>query len=420
MNFIDLNYIDKCIYQLAKYTEEGRPFTRLVFSDEFTQGRSWLTQKFKELNLITRIDYAGNLIGVFKSNTNSSKKILIGSHIDTVAFGGKYDGIAGVVSGLAIIKSLLDNSIELPFDIEIYDYLGEELNDWNMSCIGSRGICGALSEGMLNSKNSQGIMLRDEINRIGGNTKYIDKLSNQFQNVLACFELHIEQGIILENKGIDIGVVESMPNISRHKILIKGQPGHSGTTLMENRKDALVIASKLILFINNLAKKISKRDNRHFVATVGKIEVSPNYVTIIPSHVEFIIDLRVVNETSREYFLNEIKKEIKKLTKMENFKVNFQDLMFSPYIEMNKVINESLKKSAKDLNYTFVSMDSGAGHDTAHLAKVSKASIIFIPCKNGLSHCPEEYAKSLNIKKGSEVILKSILDLKNNYDEKKL
>ena len=420
MNFIDLNYIDRCISQIAKYTEKGRPFTRLVFSEEFIQGRNWLTQKFKELNLITRIDDAGNLIGIFKSNANSSKKILIGSHIDTVAYGGKYDGIAGVVSGLSIIKSLLDNSIDLPFDIEIYDYLGEELNDWNMSCIGSRGICGALTERMLNSKNSQGIILRDEINRIGGNSKNIDKLSNQFENVLACFELHIEQGITLENKGIDIGVVESMPNISRHKILIKGQAGHSGTTLMENRNDALVTASKLIVFINNLAKKISQRDNRHFVATVGKIEVSPNYVTIIPSDVEFIIDLRVVNETSRDFFLNEIKKEIKKFTKMENFKVNFQDLMFSPYIEMNKDINESLKKSAKDLNYTFVSMDSGAGHDTAHLAKVSKASIIFIPCKNGLSHCPEEYTKSLNIKKGSEVILKSILDLKNNYDETRL
>ena len=155
-----------------------------------------------------------------------------------------------------------------------------------MSCIGSRGICGALSERMLNSKNSKGTMLKDEIDRIGGNTKNIKKLSNQFGNVLACFELHIEQGTSLENKGIDIGIVESMPNISRHKILIEGQAGHSGTTLMENRKDALVVASKLIIFINKLAKEISQKDNRHFVATVGKIEVSPNYVTIIPSDVE--------------------------------------------------------------------------------------------------------------------------------------
>ncbi len=417
MNFVDLNFIEKCISQLANCTEKDRPFTRLVFSDEFIQGRVWLTQKFKELNLITKVDEAGNLVGIYKSSTNASKKILIGSHIDTVAYGGKYDGIAGVISGLSIIKYLSDNNIELPFDIEVYDYLGEELNDWNMSCIGSRGICGALSEEMLNSKNSKGIFLKDEINRIGGNTNNIDKLSTQFQNVLACFELHIEQGTTLENKGIDIGVVESMPNISRHKILIEGQAGHSGTTLMENRKDALVVASKLIIFINKLAKEISQKDNRHFVATVGKIEVSPNYVTIIPSDVEFIIDLRVVNKTSRDFFINQLNKEIVKLKKVENLKINFQDLMNSPYIEMNKTLNESLKKSVNDLNFTFMMMDSGAGHDTAHLAKVSKASIIFIPCQNGLSHCPEEFTESINIKKGSEVILKSILDLKDNYNE---
>ena len=138
MNFVDLDFIDKCISQLANCTEKDRPFTRLVFSEEFIQGRAWLTDKFKELNLITKVDDSGNLVGIYKSRTNATKKILIGSHIDTVVCGGKYDGIAGVISGLAIIKSLSDNDIKLPFDIEVYDYLGEELNDWNMSCIGSR------------------------------------------------------------------------------------------------------------------------------------------------------------------------------------------------------------------------------------------------------------------------------------------
>ena len=112
MNFVDLDFIDKCISQLANFTEKDRPFTRLVFSEEFMQGRAWLTQKFKELNLITKVDDSGNLVGIYKSRTNASKKILIGSHIDTVAYGGKYDGIAGVISGLSIIKFLSDNKIE--------------------------------------------------------------------------------------------------------------------------------------------------------------------------------------------------------------------------------------------------------------------------------------------------------------------
>ena len=117
MNFVDLDFIDKCISQLAICTEKGRPFTRLVFSEEFIQGRAWLTQKFKEFNLTTKVDEAGNLFGIYKSSPNASKKILIGSHIDTVVCGGKYDGIAGVISGLAIIKSLSDNDIELPLSL---------------------------------------------------------------------------------------------------------------------------------------------------------------------------------------------------------------------------------------------------------------------------------------------------------------
>ena len=416
MNFIDINYIDECILNLANYTEKERPYTRLVFSDEFLDARNWLTQKLKQLNLLIKTDYSGNLIGVYKSNKVNPKKIIIGSHIDTVVSGGRYDGIAGVVSGLAILKTIIEQKIDLPFDIEIYDYLGEELNDWNMSCIGSRGISGFLSDEMLNSKNSKGICLKDEINRIGGNTKYIKKKFNEFEDVLACFELHIEQGVTLENNMVDIGIVQSMPNISRHKIKIQGQAGHSGTTLMENRKDALVIASKLILFINNLAKKYSLKDNRHFVATVGKIEVLPNYVTIIPSDVEFIIDFRVVNDSSRKNFLNDINNEILRLEKTEDLNINFQDLMFSPYVEMSDLVNKIIQKSATNLNYKFIKMDSGAGHDTAHLAKVSEASIIFIPCKKGLSHCPEEFTENINIKKGSEVILKSILEFKDRFD----
>ena len=412
---IDENYIEQCISNLAFYTEKNREYTRLVFSKEFKQARNWLNKEFKKLNLLTKTDYAGNLIGIYKSKNKVAKKIMIGSHIDTVVTGGKFDGTVGVVSGLAIIKTLLENNYELPFDLEIYDYLGEELNDWNISCIGSRAICGILSEASLNRRNSNGDVLKDQINKLGGDTNKIGKISNEFQKVIACFELHIEQGTLLETNYVDIGIVQSMPNISRHKVSISGQAGHSGTTLMNNRKDSLVTASKLIIFINKLAKKYSNIDNRHFVATVGKIEVLPNYVTIIPSQVNFVIDLRVVQENFRDKFLNDIKKEIFRLKKIDDLEISFDDLMFSPYVEMSKSINQVLIESAKELNYKCLLMDSGAGHDTAHLAKVTDATIVFIPCKGGLSHCPEEFAEIENIKKGTEVILKSILKLKNEY-----
>ena len=349
---------------------------------------------------------------MYKSKLKTNKKILIGSHLDTVKSGGRYDGIAGIVSSLAILKHFVENKINLPFDVELYDYLGEELNEWGTSCIGTRGMTGLLDKKILNRVNSDGKLLKDEIDRCGGNSSKLGKKFNFFKDVIACFELHIEQGVRLEQNKTDIGIVNSIPSISRHRLNIFGKASHSGTTLMNNRRDALVAASKLIIFINELAKKISNKDNRHFVATVGKINVGPNAATIIPSEVELTLDLRVVSKTSRNEFLTRLNKEIKSLN--TKFKIEFNEIAFSPYTEMDKKLNSLLKLSAKKENISFISLDSGAGHDTAHLSRVSPASMIFIPCKNGLSHCPEEYTKISDIIKGTQVIKRSIMELASN------
>ena len=236
-------YIERCINELSELTNNDSPYTRLVFSKEFKQARNWLIHQFKKLDLEIRIDAAGNLIGTYKSENPNAKKILIGSHLDTVPSGGRYDGVAGIVSSLLILKNFKENKIKLPFDIELYDYLGEELNDWNISCVGTRGITGFLDKSLLNREDSSGRVLKNEINKVGGDFKKLGKKFTFFKDVIACFELHIEQGVVLEKNQIEIGIVKSIPNISRHKISIFGKAGHTGTTLMDNRKDALLIAS---------------------------------------------------------------------------------------------------------------------------------------------------------------------------------
>ena len=404
-------FIKKCVFELENLTEKDKPYTRLVFSKHFKEARKWLVDQFNILDLEVRIDDAGNLIGSYKSKNDSRKKILIGSHLDTVPSGGRFDGIAGIVSSLSILKNFREKKIDFPFDIELYDYLGEELNDWSISCVGTRGMTGLLDEEILNRMDSTGRILKDEINKVGGNSKKLIKKFSLFQDVIACFELHIEQGISLQNNKIDIGIVKSIPNISRHRINIKGQAGHSGTTLMNDRKDALLYASSLIIFINKLANQLSKKDNRHFVATVGKINNFPNSATIISDSVELIVDLRVVNLHSREEFLKNLKAEITNLNKTNNILIEMIQIAYSPYVEMSKEINKILEKSAKQNNISFIHMDSGAGHDTAHLSRVAPASMIFIPCKDGLSHCPEEYAKVCDIDKGSKVIQNAILGI---------
>ncbi len=410
----EYKYIKKCVYELAKLTEKDKPYTRLVFSKQFQRARKWLVNQFKSLDLEVRVDNAGNLIGSYKSKNHSTKKILIGSHLDTVPSGGRFDGIAGIVSSLSILKNFREKKIAFPFDIELYDYLGEELNDWSISCIGTRGMTGLLDEEILNRMDSKGRILRDEINKVGGSSKKLIKKFSLFQDVIACFELHIEQGITLQNNKIDVGIVKSIPNISRHRINIKGQAGHSGTTLMDNRKDALLYASSLIIFINKLANQFSKKDNRHFVATVGKIINFPNSATIISGSVELIVDLRVVNSHSREQFLKKLNSQINDFNKSKKILIDMEQIAYSPYVEMSKEVNQILEKSAKQKNISFIYMDSGAGHDTAHLSRVAPASMIFIPCRDGLSHCPEEYAKVCDIEKGSKVIQNAILGIAKN------
>ena len=146
-------FIQKRISELEKITEQDQPYTRLVFSKEFYEGRSWLNKQYKSLGLSISTDEAGNLIGLLKTHNKTDKVVLIGSHIDTVPSGGRYDGIAGVVSALCVMNHVITNNINLPFNLAIYDYLGEELNDWGTSCIGSRGIAGVLNEEILSRKN---------------------------------------------------------------------------------------------------------------------------------------------------------------------------------------------------------------------------------------------------------------------------
>lgn len=405
------SYIERCVNELAEITEQDSPYTRLVFSQEFDKAREWLRFEFEKLDLTVRTDNAGNLIGSYKSGELTDKKVMIGSHLDTVKSGGRFDGVAGIVASLAILKEFRENNVQLPFDIELYDYLGEELNDWNISCLGTRAMTGLLDDEILRRTDGAGRVLKNEIDRVGGNSDKLAEMFECFANVIACFELHIEQGRVLERTEKDIGIVKSIPSISRHSIQINGRAGHSGTTLMNERKDALVGASQLITFINNEATKISGEANRHFVATIGKIDNYPNAATIIPSKVEMLLDLRVVEANQREEFLNRLRVEVEAVSLSKEISIKFCDVAFSPFIELNQDLNSLIEKSIRAEGHSYVYMDSGAGHDTAHLARVAPASMIFIACKDGLSHCPEEFALIEDIQKGAEVISRSILGL---------
>ena len=414
----NISFIEDKINALGQITDQEKPYTRIVFSKEFYNGRSWLKDQFKSLGLSISTDEAGNLVGLLKTNKKTEKLVIMGSHIDTVPSGGRFDGVAGVVSALCVMSHIIKNNINLPFDVAVYDYLGEELNDWGTSCIGSRGIGGVLNQEILSRKNTSGLVLKDEIDKIGGNTKLLNNPLPITKKILACLELHIEQGKILEDRKIDIGVVRSIPSISRFSITVKGQAGHSGTILMNQRSDALVTASEIISFVNKSAINLSQKSNQHFVATIGKINVHPNSAAIIPGFVEMTIDLRATSKNSRQEFLSILEKKIVLLNNNSSCDISINDIAFAPFVEMNKDLIKLFKSSANSLGLSNNIMDSGAGHDTAQLSRVVPAAMIFIPCKDGLSHCPDEYADAYDISKGIAVLYKMVENLADQNPNK--
>ena len=221
--YSDPERIEKAIATLSSFTEPDRPFTRLVFSPEFGTARGWLKEQFEAANLECHIDAGGNLVGIRKAagTGKATKKVIIGSHSDTVAAGGRFDGIAGLIAGLETIHYLNQKDIDLPFDIELVDFLGEELNVWGISCLGSRHMAGLLNNDILSRLDQNGRHLGQEILKAGGAGKAATGARPDAETILACFEVHIEQADRLEREQIDIGVVTVLGKLMRHKVFFK-------------------------------------------------------------------------------------------------------------------------------------------------------------------------------------------------------
>ncbi len=411
--YSDPDRIKGAVDKLAAMTEPDRPFTRLVFSTEYKEARAWLQTQFEEVGLECRIDAGGNLIGMRAavSSEGPPRKVIIGSHIDSVAAGGRFDGIAGVIAGLETVCYLNQHNITLPFDIEIIDFLGEELNVWGTSCLGSRHMAGLLTDDLLARSDQDGRRLSDEVRKVGGTGVAATGPRQDADSIIACLELHIEQSSRLEHEGIDIGVVTDIPGISRYAITVTGSAGHSGTTRMQERKDALVTASHIVTTIRDLALEISSQDNRHFVATIGRIEVYPNGAAIIPGQVSMILDLRASNAQSRDRFLSSLQLAFAEISRRETCEIGMDPISAANVAPMDGSLRTHLKNSAEALGLSHISIASGAGHDMAHMSRIAPAAMIFIPCEDGLSHCPEEFATPEAIARGSAVLTHTVLKL---------
>jgi beta-ureidopropionase / N-carbamoyl-L-amino-acid hydrolase len=396
------------LMRLAEITDPGKPYTRRSFSPLFDRGRVWLRQRFEAAGLETRLDTTGNLIGRRAGSEPAAGTILIGSHSDTVPSGGRFDGPAGVLAALEIVRSLAESGIALRHAIEVIDFLAEEPSEFGLSCIGSRGMAGVLEDKMLLYTDPEGEVLAHAIDRVGGDVAALTKTKRS--DIAAFFELHIEQGLVLQDGRIDVGIVTAIVGITRIEVVFKGSADHAGTTPMHLRRDAFTPAAKTAVFVDRIAREFVARKEGLFVATIGIVSVTPGASNVVPQEARLVIDARSENRGLIDEFLALLDRET---TAFAN-ESRTERTVFARLSDTNPTACDSglralLRESANALGFTSTDIASGAGHDAAFVARIAPSAMLFIPCRDGKSHAPEEWAEPDALAAGTAVIAEAVL-----------
>ncbi|MDA5634731.1 MULTISPECIES: Zn-dependent hydrolase [Rhizobium/Agrobacterium group] len=388
---------------LAQITDPERPWTRRAFSPRFDEGRNYLRRRFLGEGLNVSIDAGGNLIGRREGTEPQAGSIMLGSHSDTVPDGGRFDGVAGVVVALEVARILSRRGVALRHNLAVVDFLAEEVSIFGVSCIGSRAMAGVLPQDWLR-RISDGRDLATAMRDVGGKPESLG--APLADDLKAFLELHIEQGPVLEREKIALGVVTTIVGINRVEIEVKGRPDHAGTTPMGLRADALVAAARIVSEIERYATELSGGPG-HFTATVGEFEISPNAANVVPGRVRMLVDIRAERAEDKEAFVS----WLTGLDADGENTIEARLISGNPGVQMDDGLQEMLAKAADRLDTPYRKMVSGAGHDAAFMARLCPSAMLFVPCRDGRSHCPEEWADAADLALAAEVLANTIMEL---------
>ncbi|WP_411739926.1 Zn-dependent hydrolase [Peribacillus sp. S4] len=390
--------IEKQINDLSEFTSTpGEGTTRLTYSKEDLLTRNYIKNKMMEYGLTVQEDGFGNIFGKLDGTLKDAPSVLLGSHFDSVPNGGAYDGPAGVIVALEVAGLFAENQLTPKYPLEIVALIEEEGARFGGGLMGSRGIVGTLSEeSFKNLKDKDGITTIEAMSKVGLDFS-LPKRRNP-NSIKAFLELHIEQGPILEEKNIPIGVVEAIVGLTQFEVTIEGKAGHAGTTPMDRRTDALVAAAQIISQLPSFAIE----EGEGTVITTGRLDVLPNGANVIPNKVVFSVDIR----SSKEEHINNVIRRMKELIEsyqVQGIHTTAEQLLYMPPKILSNEIKDLLKDKSSDLEIPYCSIDSGAGHDAMVFSDVTDVGMLFVPSKAGLSHCPEEWSDAHHLANGVEI-----------------
>lgn len=397
---------DRLKASLEKFADFGRTenngVTRLALSKEDEEARNYFRSCCEELGMIVSIDDMGNMYALLEGETEHPP-IVMGSHLDSVKKGGRFDGVFGVAAGLEVIRTIVDNSIKPRIPLMLVNFTNEEGARFEPSMMASGVITGKFEkEIMLRKKDENGITFEQALKAIG----YDGDKKNRLTKATALLEMHIEQGPVLEAENLTIGVVECVVGMVCYEITVSGESNHAGTTPMSMRKDALFAANDIIAEIR---KQLGKLDSE-LVFTIGRMNTYPNIHTVIPNKVIFTVEARHKDPLIMKQ-VESVLQDLDTSVELEDCSLTAIKLWDRNTVWFDERILEQIEESVKTLGYSYKTMASGAGHDAQFMASVVPTAMIFVPSIKGKSHCEEELTPWEDCEKGVNVLLETVLSL---------
>jgi ureidoglycolate amidohydrolase len=406
---VDRDRLSREIEELASISEAEPPaVTRIVFTPTDLEARLWFMARCEKAGLAVRQDAIGNIFARWIGSEPKAPAVGTGSHIDAIPNAGKYDGVVGVLGGLEAIRSLERSGFRPKHSIELLVFTSEEPTRFGIGCLGSRLLSGTLSlEAARKLVDKEGASL-EQVRRNAGYNAPLEEVRLPPGYYQAFLELHIEQGPLLEQQEIPLGIVTQIAAPASLRISVEGAGGHAGAVLMPDRRDALCAAAELILAVENSAKASGALDT---VATVGICEVFPGAVNSIPSRVHLTLDIRDTNLERRDAVMRSI--EAARETIRAKRQVSFQEQLVNADAPARcaPAIVEALSESCLKHELGNIPMVSRAYHDSLFMSRITPVAMLFIPCRHGYSHRPDEYASPRDIERGVLVLAETLATL---------
>jgi len=413
VQFINSKRLQDRLYELAQIGRIGDTgLCRLALSKEDYEGVQLVKSWMEELGMQPRIDHFGNLIGRLEGQNPDAPILMLGSHIDSQPYGGRYDGAIGVLGALEVVQTIMEQKITPAMPIEVVAFCDEEGCRFNKGLFGSRGIMGKLEEGELERVDKNGITRRQALLDFGCDPERFEESRYAEGSIGTFLELHIEQGPVLEAQGYPIGIVSGISGPLWLTVEMKGVAGHTGSVPMNMRQDALLGASKIIVALNELARS---EPGAPTVGTVGSLSVFPDSRNIIPEKVSFTVDLRDIDIDRRHRLEERLMTILADVAEAHGLTYNVREDTNSDPRYCADWIKDIMRDQALQLGLTIPELMSGPFHDSLVMSYACDYGMIFVRSKAGISHNPLEYSSPEDISLGTELLYRTVQQINHNY-----